>query len=559
MNDYLTEKMFDVRNKVARHSTRKFGFRNLNTVTTIAIHHSATASGDAFAFANYHVNTLGWAGVGYHYVVKANGEIQWCGDLNTTRANVANNNSYIIGICLVGNFLNTKPTEEQKRSTKELVTYLEKTIPTIKDVKGHSEFPRSTAVCPVFDMNEFRLFLKESEKAMFTEIKYGLKGERVKDLQAELNKYGFSLTLDGSYGPATRTAVTRFQEQHKLPVTGNTDELTFNRLITANSDFTSLNYGTRNDSVKILQSNLNACGFNLVTDGSFGPATRTALNSFQRANNLTVSSTVNTLTWYTILEVMVKKPQGTTTTPSSSTSTGKPVVIRLRENGSNVLYTVLKQSEFHIDFELGITQKYEKVTTIMSDLQKAGKKPLLGINAGFFGGGIENLGLMFDEGRYLNKPHNQFLNLLYNKNGKFEIELWDQHGPDIGHKAKDYFWGMGTSFSLVQNGKVNLYNKQFHDHWSSRHPRTAIGQRANGDIVLVTVDGRRAASRGMTANELANLMIKLGCVIAVNLDGGGSTTMAEMGTHGKPVVINKPSDPLYAERRVGSVLIVYRK
>ena len=71
-----------------------------------------------------------------------------------------------------------------------------------------------------------------------------------------------------------------------------------------------------------------------------------------------------------------------------------------------------------------------------------------------------------------------------------------------------------------------------------RHPRSAVGQTADGRIILVAVDGRAPGySMGMTTFELAQAMSRLGAVRAMALDGGGSTTLAFDGT-----VLNRPSD-----------------
>lgn len=58
-----------------------------------------------------------------------------------------------------------------------------------------------------------------------------------------------------------------------------------------------------------------------------------------------------------------------------------------------------------------------------------------------------------------------------------------------------------------------------------RNPRTAIGYTAENNLILVAVDGREGSSIGMTLSELAYLMKSLGCINAINLDGGGSTVM----------------------------------
>jgi hypothetical protein len=89
------------------------------------------------------------------------------------------------------------------------------------------------------------------------------------------------------------------------------------------------------------------------------------------------------------------------------------------------------------------------------------------------------------------------------------------------------------------------------DFGRSRHPRTALGIRADGTIVLLTVDGRQPEkSVGMTILELSELMREWGCRDALNLDGGGSTTMVVGGK-----LVNNPSDAA-GERPVSDALLV---
>jgi exopolysaccharide biosynthesis protein len=116
----------------------------------------------------------------------------------------------------------------------------------------------------------------------------------------------------------------------------------------------------------------------------------------------------------------------------------------------------------------------------------------------------------------------------------------------------DYVLGGGPR--LVRGGKPaadadpGIYDPGFTD---ARHPRTAVGTCPDGRILLVTVDGRQPGkSVGMTIAELSDLLIELGAAQAVNLDGGGSTTMVVGGR-----VVNSPSDPT-GERPVGDALLV---
>jgi hypothetical protein len=84
-----------------------------------------------------------------------------------------------------------------------------------------------------------------------------------------------------------------------------------------------------------------------------------------------------------------------------------------------------------------------------------------------------------------------------------------------------------------------------------RNPRTGVGYTADGSVMLVVVDGRRSKySIGMTLTGFAKEMRTLGAVTAMNLDGGGSTTMVVRGR-----VINNPSDP-GGPRHVSSALLV---
>ena len=96
---------------------------------------------------------------------------------------------------------------------------------------------------------------------------------------------------------------------------------------------------------------------------------------------------------------------------------------------------------------------------------------------------------------------------------------------------------------------------------AARHPRTAVGIGRNGQrLLLVVVDGRQKPySDGMTLPELAEVMRGLGARDAINLDGGGSTTMvyAEPGTANPLRIANRPSDPA-GERPVGDALAIVR-
>jgi hypothetical protein len=105
---------------------------------------------------------------------------------------------------------------------------------------------------------------------------------------------------------------------------------------------------------------------------------------------------------------------------------------------------------------------------------------------------------------------------------------------------------------LVRDGRaVFRHFELFSNEQLARNPRTAVGQLADGRIVLVVVDGRQPGySVGMTNFELAQTLVRLGAVTGSGLDAGGSSTMAFDGK-----LLNKPSDP-GGERAVSEGLFV---
>ncbi len=89
---------------------------------------------------------------------------------------------------------------------------------------------------------------------------------------------------------------------------------------------------------------------------------------------------------------------------------------------------------------------------------------------------------------------------------------------------------------LVKNGEVFVdMTAQRLQAIGGRNPRSAIGYTKENNFIFVAVDGREGSSIGMTLMELANFMQSIGCVGAINLDGGGSTVMYVNGR-----VVNKP-------------------
>jgi hypothetical protein len=112
---------------------------------------------------------------------------------------------------------------------------------------------------------------------------------------------------------------------------------------------------------------------------------------------------------------------------------------------------------------------------------------------------------------------------------------------------------IGGNPTLFENGRNTIGECPRSAYFCRRHPRTGVGVKPNGRILFVVVDGRRPRySIGMRPYQFARLFKHLGATSALNLDGGGSTTMVV-----RDRVINRPTDP-GGERGVSSALVVFR-
>jgi exopolysaccharide biosynthesis protein len=135
----------------------------------------------------------------------------------------------------------------------------------------------------------------------------------------------------------------------------------------------------------------------------------------------------------------------------------------------------------------------------------------------------------------------------------------------IDKAASNRWYDSNSEFEdILITGPLLVRNKSFSELPGTslvinNHPRTAFGLRNGRNVVLLTLDGRTGEAAGMTLKELAYLMILLRCRDAVNLDGGGSTTM---WIKDKPFngVVNMPCDNRQfdhlGERAVSDIIII---
>ena len=130
----------------------------MRKINKIIIHCSATKEGNKIIAATIYRwhKDRGWSGIGYHYVVSLNGNIEYGRPIDKQGAHVKNHNKGSIGICYIGgldDYLNPKDTrtQEQKESLLDLIKTLKRLNPGAT-VHGHNEF--AAKACPCFNVEE---------------------------------------------------------------------------------------------------------------------------------------------------------------------------------------------------------------------------------------------------------------------------------------------------------------------------------------------------------------------------------------------------------------------
>ena len=180
-----------------------------------------------------------------------------------------------------------------------------------------------------------------------------------------------------------------------------------------------------------------------------------------------------------------------------------------------------------------------------------------GVNASFYNMTTgQPIGITFIDGvSFGTSSYDNFFAVL--KDGKTAVIDYAKNlGNYVDENGESTIWQAAAGSQwLVRDGKdvtasaSGSYNTQ-------RHSRTCVGITADGKVVMMVLDGRQEPfSCGGSMHELAQIMLEAGCVAAVNLDGGGSTTYASRPEGSDKVeVINRPSDG--SERSISSGLII---
>ncbi len=198
----------------------------------IVIHCSATPPSmdiGAKEIDRWH-RTKGWFRIGYHFVIRRDGSIEYGRELSEVGAHAYGVNDRSVGICLIGGVKEDGKTAQDNFTNAQWVS-LEKLVNELED-----QFPQARVVghrdvtpgrdCPCFEVSDWnRNRLQNTPEAVqkaaeyrplvYSALRQGAKGPLVKTLQAKLNRFS-KIDVDGIFGPQTRRAVESFQQHHNL-------------------------------------------------------------------------------------------------------------------------------------------------------------------------------------------------------------------------------------------------------------------------------------------------------------------------------------------------------
>lgn len=172
----------DISGNLLSHPSKRYSFRNTNTIDTIVVHQTDSEDRGSFSpyyAANYHVNTNDWAGIGYHYFVTDDGSVYQTNQDDIISYHASGYNTNSLSIAITGNHKCTPDDDNFDLIAKEkynaLVFVLAKisnkyNIPTEKII-GHSE-TGSPKSCPNLNLEQLRADVKK--KKIFLWIKKGI-------------------------------------------------------------------------------------------------------------------------------------------------------------------------------------------------------------------------------------------------------------------------------------------------------------------------------------------------------------------------------------------------
>lgn len=235
--------------------------------------------------------------------------------------------------------------------------------------------------------------------------------------------------------------------------------------------------------------------------------------------------------------------------------------LQIEQIKSNSLFQSLQQ--IHIlslkdtwekDFSVGFFQPEQgKLKTSEMALSK---EAVAGINGSFFNINTgKSVVYLETQGIPIAETANGALDFLHNGviliTNSGEIHIGQAQLDFFYQKSKEEAFVLVSGPLLLKEGVAETLEN--HSFVTKRHPRTCVCQ-TDSELKFIVVDGRSEIAHGMSLTELQQFLITLGCVDALNLDGGGSSTLWS----GKKGIVNTPSDK-EGERPVSSTILIFKR
>lgn len=259
-------------------------FKEMSTRTKterIILHHAAATNCSAEDIHRWHLNN-GWAGAGYHFLVRKNGTIYRLRNEDKVGAHAYGSNYNSIGICFEGNYMEEDMPEVQKETGKELVEYLKNKY-NITTVQAHRDVCSTS--CPGDKFPFYEIANAENSNEIIEET---TKLGKIARIQTVLNeRYNTNILVDNIYGNETRKALVKGlqnelnkQYNRGLAVDGIFGANTYNACI-------NVRKGAQGNITYLIQAMLICKSFDIESDSIYGLATENAVKEFQTRNGLT--------------------------------------------------------------------------------------------------------------------------------------------------------------------------------------------------------------------------------------------------------------------------------
>lgn len=272
--------------------------RNVNSIKRIILHHSGvTVLQSVETIHNYHKNTNGWAGIGYHFYIRKDGSIYKGRPLECVGAHASGSNSDSIGVCCEGNFEVEQMPEAQKNSLTELINYLIENY-SIEKIQGHKDVNSTSCPGANFPLEEMKHLLNsKDEQPSNEETNKNIYNDGlvncIYDIQEWLNRhYSTGLALDNIYGTETKKALIKglqtelnTQFNRGLAVDGIWGSKTYNACINVRIE-------AEGNITMLIQMCLFIKGYNVSMDKKFGQDTLAKVKQFQNDNGLSIDGIV---------------------------------------------------------------------------------------------------------------------------------------------------------------------------------------------------------------------------------------------------------------------------